>query len=88
MRLKKLTFHKETGAAEESFLTYGDYITELPEKEQQKKLKKNRYTTFLVFHSGKTICSSITAELTKPAYIYFLDIIKRCRHEIEEKLDI
>ena len=88
MRLKKLTFHKETGEAEESFLTYGEYLCDLPEKEQQKKLKKNRYTTFLVFHSGKTICSSITAELTKPAYIYFLDIIKRCRHEIEEKLDI
>ena len=86
MRLKKITF-RESGA-EESYMTYGDYLVELPEKEQIKKLKKNRYTTFLVFHSGKVIVSSITAELTKPAYNYFHDIIRRCRHEIEEKLDI
>jgi len=69
-------------------MTYGDYLCELPEKEQQKKMKKNRYTTFLVFHSGKVIVSSITAEVTKPAYNYFHEIIKRCRGEIEEKLDV
>ena len=85
MKLKKISFKETT---DESYLTYGEYITELPEKEQIKKLKKNRYTTFLVFHSGKVIVSSITADVTRPAYNYFHDIIKRCRHEIEEKLDI
>ena len=86
MKLKKLSF-KGTDIVE-SCMTYGEYIAELPEKEQQKKIKKNRYTTFLVFHSGKIIASSITADVTRPAYNYFLDIIRRCRHEIEEKLDV
>lgn len=87
MKLKKLSFKKDN-TIEETCLTYGEYTSELPEKEQIKKLKKNRYTTFLIFHSGKCIVSSITAEITKPAYEYFHQIIKRCRHEIEEKLDV
>lgn len=89
MKLKKLTFPRGscTGATESS-MTYGEYIIDLPEKEQMKKLKKNRYTTLLVFHSGKIILSSITAEVSKPAYNYFHDIIRRCRGEIEEKLDV
>jgi hypothetical protein len=88
MVLKKLSFKEGGGDIVESSMTYGDYLCELPEKEQQKKMKKNRYTTFLVFHSGKVIVSSITAEVTKPAYNYFHEIIKRCRGEIEEKLDV
>lgn len=87
MRLKKLTFKKDK-SIEESFLTYGEYIGDLPEKEQIKKLKKIRYTTFLIFHSGKCIQSGISAEISKPAYEYFHEIIKRCRDEIEEKLDV
>ena len=89
MKLKKLSFPNGfcTGAVE-SFMTYGNYLVDLPEKEQIKKIKKNRYTTLLVFHSGKIILSSITAEVSKPAYNYFHDIIRRCRGEIEEKLDV
>lgn len=87
MKLKKLSF-KHNSKIEESIITYGDYISELPEKDQLKKLNKNRYTTFLTFQSGKTICSGITAEITKPAYEYFHKIIERCRDEIEEKLDV
>jgi TATA-box binding protein (TBP) (component of TFIID and TFIIIB) len=86
MKLKKMGF--KDGEIVTTTISYGEYLGELTEKEQQKKLKKNRYTTFLCFQSGKTICSGITAELTKPAYNYFLDIIRRCRHEIEEKLDV
>jgi TATA-box binding protein (TBP) (component of TFIID and TFIIIB) len=88
MKLKKLSFKDTSTNPTPSYMSYGDYLSELTEKEQQKKLKKNRYTTFLVFHSGKVIVSSITAEVTKPAYNYFHDIIRRCRHEIEEKLDV
>jgi hypothetical protein len=86
MKLKKLSF-KGTDIVE-SYMTYGEYLVDLPEKEQQKKIKKNRYTTFLIFHSGKCICSSITADVTRPAYNYFHEIIRRCRQEIEEKLDV
>lgn len=87
MKLNKLSFRDNSNPTMSS-MSYGEYLHELTEKEQQKKLKKNRYTTFLVFHSGKVIVSSITAEVTKPAYNYFHDIIRRCRHEIEEKLDV
>jgi TATA-box binding protein (TBP) (component of TFIID and TFIIIB) len=60
----------------------------LSEKEQQKKIKKDRYTTFLVFHSGKVIVSGITADITRPSYEYFLKIIQRCKNDIEERLEI
>jgi len=85
MKLKKLSFKEKI---EETCLTYAEYTSDLSEKDQHKKLKKNRYTTFLVFHSGKVIVSSITAEITKPAYEYFHKIIERCRDQIEEKLDV
>jgi len=71
-----------------SYLSYGEYMKRLSPKEQEKKINKDRYTTFLVFHSGKVIVSSITAEFTKPAYNYFLQIISKCREQIEEKLDV
>jgi TATA-box binding protein (TBP) (component of TFIID and TFIIIB) len=86
MKLRKLTFLDLE--VKESSLLYGEYISRLTEKEQQKKIKKDRYTTFLVFHSGKVIVSGITAEITKPAYEYFLKIIIKCKNEIEEHLEI
>ena len=72
----------------ESTLTYGEYLMMLPEKERNKKLNKDRYNTFLVFQSGKIICSSISQEYASDAYDYFIRIIKTCKHIIEEKLDI
>ena len=72
----------------ESTLTYGEYLMMLPEKERNKKLNKDRYNTFLVFQSGKIICSSISQEYASDAYDYFIRIIKTCKHISEEKLDI
>jgi TATA-box binding protein (TBP) (component of TFIID and TFIIIB) len=86
MELRKLTFLEDE--IKESSLLYGEYISRLSEKEQQKKIKKDRYTTFLVFHSGKVIVSGITADITRPSYEYFLKIIQRCKNDIEERLEI
>lgn len=68
-------------------ITYGDYLEQLPEKEKKKRLTKERYNTFLVFHSGRVIVSGLTQSTTRDAYNYFLSIIRRCYNEIEERLD-
>ena len=72
----------------ETTISYAEYLSALSEKERNKKLNKDRYNTFLVFHSGKIICSSVSKEFTEDAYVYFISIIKTCRHIIEEKLDV
>lgn len=86
--VKQLTFctKKETWSSPE-YITYKEYLKHLPEKEQQKKNKKARYNTFLVFHSGKIIMSGIEASFMRDTYYEFLDIIRDCYHIIEEKLD-
>lgn len=85
LMLKALSFKDEII---ESEISYGDYLKLLPEKEQHKKINKERYNTFLCFHSGKIIQSGLTAEFMRDAYNYFLRIIKTCYGQIVEKLDV
>lgn len=68
------------------YISYGDYLSNLPEKEKNKKIKKQRFNTFLVFHSGKTIMSGIDSVFMKDVYYDFLNIIKDCSNIIKEKL--
>lgn len=86
MVIKKLSFIENNWV--ESLTTYNEYLGRLSEKEINKKLNKDRYTTFLVFHSGKVIQSSINAEFGKDSYYYFLKIIRTAFDEIEERLDV
>jgi len=86
MEIKKIKFEKNEWIEEKTY--YSEYLTHLTEKEQKKKLNKERYTTFLVFHSGKIILSSTCADFARKSYYYFLDIIRESKDEIEEKLDI
>jgi len=58
----------------------------LPQKEGLKKLNKQRYTTFLVFHSGKVIMSGMEETFMKDVYYDFLTIINDCYEIIREKL--
>ena len=69
-------------------VTYREYLDLLPEKEQTKKLKKKRHTTFLIFHSGKIIVSGLSDDFCRPVYYKFLELIRECYDEIEERLDI
>ena len=68
-------------------ITYDDYLDTLQQSERKKELEKKRYNTFLVFHSGNVIMSGSVKEFMEGPYYRFLDIIKECRSEIEEKLD-
>ena len=88
MKLKKIEFNKNDDKFRESFMTYDDYLKLLPEKEQLKKINKERYNTFLVFHSGRTIYSGISSSFMKEAYYYFIKIINTCYDQIEERLDV
>jgi TATA-box binding protein (TBP) (component of TFIID and TFIIIB) len=69
------------------YVQYTDYLKMLPEKDVAKKLKKQRYNTFLVFHSGKVIMSGMEATFMKNVYYEFLDIIRESYDIIEERLD-
>lgn len=86
MEIKKIKFLENEW--KEEITTYNEYLDHLTEKEKLKKLNKERYNTFLVFHSGKIIMSSTCADIARKSYYYFLDIIRDCHDEIEEKLDI
>jgi len=69
------------------FVPYIEYLDMLSEKDASKKLKKQRYNTFLVFHSGKVIMSGMEETFMKDVYYEFLDIIRKSYHIIEEKLE-
>jgi TATA-box binding protein (TBP) (component of TFIID and TFIIIB) len=71
---------------EPTFVPYEDYLKMLPQKDVNKKLKKQRYNTFLVFHSGKVIMSGMEATFMKDVYYDFLRIIRECYDVIEERL--
>jgi len=85
LEVKKITY--EDGW-KEKIVSYTDYLSLLPEKDRLKKLNKERYNTFLVFHSGKIIMSSINSKFARDTYYYFLEIIRTCYDKIEERLDV
>ena len=58
------------------YVSYDTYLNLLTEKEADKKIKKQRYNTFLVFHSGKVIMSGMEASFMRDVYYEFLDIIR------------
>jgi hypothetical protein len=91
MTIKRLRYQcsdKEEHIWNEDSILYEDYLTKLPEKERLKKLNKERFNTFLVFHSGRVIFSGICAELMRDSYYYFLKIIRTSYDIIEERLDV
>ena len=69
------------------YVPYSDYLKMLPEKDANKKINKQRYNTFLIFHSGKIIMSGMEASFMRGVYYEFLDIIRECYHIIEERLE-
>jgi hypothetical protein len=87
MKIKKIKYEHETNDEDVSMITYGDYLETLPQKERLKRLQKERYNTFLVFHSGRIINSGVTGSFMKETYYDFLDVIKKGYHHIVEKLE-
>jgi TATA-box binding protein (TBP) (component of TFIID and TFIIIB) len=87
LKLKQLVYKEDNWSAPK-MIPYQKYLDTLKPKEQQKKLDKERFTTFLLFHSGKAIISSMCAEFSKDVYYEFLDIIKNNYKQFEEKLEV
>jgi TATA-box binding protein (TBP) (component of TFIID and TFIIIB) len=69
------------------YVPYSEYLEMLPEKDVLKKINKQRYNTFLVFHSGKTIMSGMESSFMRDVYYEFLNIIRECYDTIEERLE-
>jgi hypothetical protein len=87
MKIKKLIYTLDDTMWHESETIYDEYLSQIPEKERDKKINKDRYNTFLIFHSGRAIMSGLCRDFMVDAYYYFISIIKACRKEVEEILD-
>ena len=86
-RLFRFSLDIENGSWEEDYISYEDYLNTLNAAERKKELEKRRYNTFLVFHSGNVIMSGAVKSHMQAPYYQFLEIVKKCREHIEEKLD-
>lgn len=86
MLLRKISF--KDGAWEESRISYNYYLDLLGDKERRKEITKSRYNTFLVFHSGNCIFSSLDKSFMNTYYQEFLGLIRDCRPTIEESISV
>jgi len=75
-----------TGVWENQMISYDQYFKNLTEKEQLKITQKDKYTTFLVFHSGNVIMSGLDKPHMESTFNEFIGIINDCKSNIEEKL--
>lgn len=64
------------------------YFENLNPKDQKKELSKNRYNTFLVFHSGNVILSSKHHYYMRDVYDNFIQIVDSSRNIIEERVGV
>lgn len=55
---------------------------------QKKKELKQKFNTFLVFHSGKFIMSGMKEETMRDDYYRFLNILKQNELKIKEVLEM
>ena len=67
-------------------IKYDEYINSMKPRDILQKLRKVRYNTFLVFHSGKVIISGICPQTMSIVYEYFLTIMGTCYNQIREVL--
>lgn len=88
LNLRKLTWDEDYNEWHEPELVpFTYYLDLLKPKEKEKKLKKERYHTFLTFHSGKIIMSSLCEEFARDTYYEFMNIIKDNHKVFQEQLD-
>jgi len=65
---------------------FSSYTSYLDEKEKKKENKKEKYHTFLVFHSGSIIQSGSGPEMCD-VYTKFITMLNKNRKEFEEILN-
>lgn len=85
LKIKQIV-NKDGEWEEPTFVPYENYLDRLKVKEKQKKLIQERYNTFLVFHSGKVIMSSMCELFAKDVYYEFLKIISENMDKFVEVL--
>ena len=76
------------GSWTDEMITYDSYYKGLSERDQEKTKQKDKYTTFLVFHSGNVIMSGLDKSHMEDTFTEFINIINDCKSVIEEKLTI
>jgi TATA-box binding protein (TBP) (component of TFIID and TFIIIB) len=86
LKIKSLKY-KEDDWSLPKFIPYQKYLDTLKPKEIQKKLDKERYNTFLVFHSGKVIMSSMCEDFARDTYYEFIEIIRKNYRKFQERLE-
>lgn len=86
LKIKSLTY-KNKNWLTPKYVCYDTYLNTLKPKEREKKIHKERYNTFLVFHSGKVIMSSLCEDFARDTYYEFIDIVKKNYKKFQEKLD-
>lgn len=74
------------GTWEQSFIHYNDLFEIMSKEDKKKESNKERYNTFLVFHSGKVIMSGLHVKHMAPYYAKFIKMIKFCEKDIKEVL--
>jgi hypothetical protein len=62
------------------------YDTVLQPSDRQRLGVKNKFNTFLVFHSGNVIMSGMSPQLMTPDYANFCKLLEQWAPEIEEKI--
>ncbi len=87
LRIRKCICDMDTDTWNEFTIPYIEYLHTLSEKERKKKIDKERYNTFLVFHSGKCIMSGMSSFCMKNSYSSFMDVIEDCKEIVMEKLE-
>ncbi len=88
LNLEKFVYDNKTRSWKEpERITYNDYLSSVSAKERAKKLLKTRDHTFLVFHSGKVIMSSLCASLARDVYYEFMDLLINNSELFQEQLN-
>ena len=82
--IHKIEFSKNNW--EDMMIPYHIYYDTLQPKDKKKELCKERFHSFLVFHSGKIIFSSLNHYFMKKTYDKFINIVRECRDIIQEKV--
>jgi TATA-box binding protein (TBP) (component of TFIID and TFIIIB) len=83
--VKKISY--KTDEWIDSSVLYNEYKEQLSLQDQKKETDKERFVTFLVFHSGKIIMSGISKYYMEEYFYYFIEILDECKDLIREQLD-
>ena len=81
----KYTCHIKSDIVDIENVKYNEYLNTLDDEAKKKKMKQ-KYNTFLIFHSGKIIFSGISSEIMKNTYYTFVDQLMSSYDIIKETL--